>query len=346
MVLQTSGQISLNEINIEARGSQVSGTEVSINELDTRELIGKGQGAAGGAIQMAFSEWYGAARAFALNLASNVKEADIHTLATNAGWNGSDKVNVTVGAGVYVWSDNISTAAMTISGSFPNGVEVNNSGFIIGRGGNLNGATGGSAISNSVSNVTITNTGYIAGGGGGGGSAIGGGGAGGGAGSGAGGQPGSNGNNSVSTAHASVSHPTTLEYCGGECDNNDTDCPTGSCTGTGSVSITPTSGGTDTRPGGATGQTVNVPVSTQCYAPACAGGGPASGGANFNVSASVGGGGGSRRLASTNLDGHGSFGGGGWGRSGLGSGAGAPGPAINSTVSYVLTDNGTIYGGV
>ena len=54
MPLQTSGQISLNEIHIEAGGT--GGTQASINDSDIRGLIGKGSG-----VQMAFNEWYGAA---------------------------------------------------------------------------------------------------------------------------------------------------------------------------------------------------------------------------------------------------------------------------------------------
>lgn len=53
MALQTSGQISLNDIHVEAGGS--SGSLVGINDADVRGLISKSSGA-----QMAFNEWYGA----------------------------------------------------------------------------------------------------------------------------------------------------------------------------------------------------------------------------------------------------------------------------------------------
>ena len=53
MALQTSGQISLNDIHVEAGGS--SGTQASINDADIRGLISKGSG-----VQMSFNEWYGA----------------------------------------------------------------------------------------------------------------------------------------------------------------------------------------------------------------------------------------------------------------------------------------------
>lgn len=53
MALQTSGQISLNDIHLELSGT--SGTQVSMNDSDVRGLISKASGA-----QMAINEWYGA----------------------------------------------------------------------------------------------------------------------------------------------------------------------------------------------------------------------------------------------------------------------------------------------
>lgn len=53
MALQTSGQISLNDLHVEAGGS--SGTQCSFNDSDIRDLIDKGSGA-----QSAMNEFYGA----------------------------------------------------------------------------------------------------------------------------------------------------------------------------------------------------------------------------------------------------------------------------------------------
>ena len=53
MPLQTSGQISLNDIHVEAGGT--SGSYATINDADIRALISKSSGA-----QMGFNEWYGA----------------------------------------------------------------------------------------------------------------------------------------------------------------------------------------------------------------------------------------------------------------------------------------------
>jgi len=66
MPLQSSGQISLNDIHIEAGGT--TGTEASINDTDIRDLIDKSS-----ATQMSFSEWYGA---------SNVASATGGTIST------------------------------------------------------------------------------------------------------------------------------------------------------------------------------------------------------------------------------------------------------------------------
>jgi hypothetical protein len=53
MALQSSGQITLNQIHLEAGGS--SQTQASLNDADIRGLINKGSGA-----QMAMDEWYNA----------------------------------------------------------------------------------------------------------------------------------------------------------------------------------------------------------------------------------------------------------------------------------------------
>lgn len=70
MALQSSGQISLNDIHVEAGGS--SGSLAAINDSDIRDLIDKSSGA-----QMSFSEWYGAA-AF-----SGSSIADVLSINTN-----------------------------------------------------------------------------------------------------------------------------------------------------------------------------------------------------------------------------------------------------------------------
>lgn len=68
MVLQTSGQISLDDIHVEAGGT--TGSLVSINDSDVRNLIAKTAGA-----QNAFSEYYGASSFDADSVPDNIGTA-------------------------------------------------------------------------------------------------------------------------------------------------------------------------------------------------------------------------------------------------------------------------------
>lgn len=63
MALQTSGQISLNDIHLEAGGA--SGTQAGINDSDIRALISAGSGT-----EMGFSDFYGASLPAAYRSAS------------------------------------------------------------------------------------------------------------------------------------------------------------------------------------------------------------------------------------------------------------------------------------
>jgi hypothetical protein len=219
MALNASGPISLagstagQSIAVELGLGATS--QISLNDAAVRTLAG----VPSGAIVMP-TNFYGKANEFAFTISSNQTNANLATLATNAGWNGTIKVKATVGTNVYISSTSTGTPALTVPDSFPNGVEIINNGFIIGMGGNggnhtfgsINvtaGAAGGTAI-NLLRNATITSTtGYIGGGGGGGGTALtafvasGGGGAGGGNGGntavsgGSGGSVGNSGSNGV-----------------------------------------------------------------------------------------------------------------------------------------------------
>jgi len=122
---------------------------------------------------------------FSGTISSNQTNLNLRTWALANGWNGTLPATITVGAGVYVYSTATGTPAMTINGSWPGGVTVVNSGFIMGMGGTggigpysfsggpaVSGQPGGSAISLGI-NATIVNNSYIGGGGGGGGGGIG-----------------------------------------------------------------------------------------------------------------------------------------------------------------------------
>lgn len=182
MPLPSSGPISLGQVNTEL-GVSATATR-SLNDSTTRTLFG----VASGAISM--SQGYGKANQFNFTISSNQTNADLRTLAVIAGWDQSTKVVATINSGVVVYSNSTGSYALTISGSFPGGVQLINNGTILGkggggglggaaspgcncydftRGGNTAGTAGGPALYVSTS-VSINNaSGRIAGGGGGGG---------------------------------------------------------------------------------------------------------------------------------------------------------------------------------
>lgn len=168
MPVTSSGQVSLNDLHVEAGGT--TGTECSFNDSDIRGLIDKASGA-----QMAINEWYGASNVFTFNITSNTNQANLSTLATAAGWNGSSALECTINANVYLYSTSTGTAALIVNVS---GAKVTNNGYIMGQGGvggwgggDVSASSGGPAINVTASNTTIVNNSgaYIGGGGGGGG---------------------------------------------------------------------------------------------------------------------------------------------------------------------------------
>jgi|688.fasta_scaffold298710_2 hypothetical protein len=171
MTLPASGPISFNNINVELG---VSGTtQASLGQSSYRTLAGVASG------QISMSNFYGKANQFAFTISSNQTNANLRTLAVNAGWNQSSKVVATINGGIYISSNGTGTPALTVNGSFPGGVSLVNNGLIIGMGGaggngrssngsGTNGSAGGLALAVSVA-VSITNSGTIGGGGGGGG---------------------------------------------------------------------------------------------------------------------------------------------------------------------------------
>jgi hypothetical protein len=186
MTMVSSGPISIGgsatsgglnqSINIEL-GRSATATS-SLNESALRTLAGVPSGA------ISLSNFYGKTNVFSFTISTNQTNANLRTLAVNAGWNQSTKVIATIGSGVYISSNATGTPALTINGSFPGGVDLVNTGFIVGMGGNggngggssslyvslggASGSSGGLALSVAVA-VSINNTGTIAGGGGGGG---------------------------------------------------------------------------------------------------------------------------------------------------------------------------------
>jgi len=165
--------LSFAQINTELGYSSTA--QVSLNDSAVRTLAGVGASPA----QIAITNLSGKANTFPFTIASNTTNADLRTLALAAGWNGSAIPVATINSGVYVYSTSTGTPALTISGSFPAGVQLVNNGTILGCGGaggtgannggtGSPGAGGGLALSVSVA-VSITNNATISGGGGGGG---------------------------------------------------------------------------------------------------------------------------------------------------------------------------------
>lgn len=174
MPLQSSGAISLSEINTQfARGSNLN----SYRGTGWFTSSGSSGNFPTGVISM--SDFYD--KGFGFVISSNQTNANLRTLAIAAGWNQTTPVIAVINSGVYISSNSAATPALTINGSFPNGVWLVNNGIIVGMAGNganggvagafgnTVGGTGGTALSVSVAATTVRNNGTIAGGGGGGG---------------------------------------------------------------------------------------------------------------------------------------------------------------------------------
>ena len=328
MAIQSSGAISLNDLHIEAGGS--SGTLCTLNDEDIRGLISKASGAAS-----SFNQFYGASAVLQLTISSNTQELDIGAYATSQGWNGTTPVELTISSGVYIWSDDIATAALTIPSTMT-GFRLYNYGYIMGKGGRGGGQqgaaeNGGHAIENNALGILFWNYAgaYIAGGGGGG---YGGGSPQAGGGGGAGGGQGGNGYY-FSTAFGGAGGGVGQA---GQAGSN----------GTGGKDVSRAAGGGGAGGGGGS--------ATTWFGGGSAGGGgggrilPGTGGVSGLVSSGGGNQNGGTGGSGGNAGGNGSAGdgGGGWGAAGGGSG-GAAGKAINhvGVGSWVAaTNNGTIYG--
>lgn len=173
MALPSSGSLTLAQIQAEFGGSN----PISLSEYYRGGAYVTSNNTSvptSGAISL--SNFYGAVNQFSFTIGANQTNANLRDLAIAAGWNQSALLIATISSGIYISSNNTSTAALTVSGSFPGGVQLVNNGTIVGMGGaggngvspKSNGGAGGIALLVS-SLISVTNNGTLAGGGGGGG---------------------------------------------------------------------------------------------------------------------------------------------------------------------------------
>lgn len=166
MALPT-GTISLSQVNVELNRNATA--TINLNNADVRLVAGKATGV------VTLNDLRGKFFTFRFTIASNLTNANLRTLAVNAGWDQQKPVVATINNGVTISgsAQANSTAALTINGTWPRGIELVNNGAIQGRGGNggpsrVGGSAGGRALLVSTP-VRIRNNGAIRGGGGGGG---------------------------------------------------------------------------------------------------------------------------------------------------------------------------------
>ena len=332
MAITSSGAISLSNIQTEFGG---------VNPIRMDEYYRNGAYVPPGATAIPtsgaidISDFYGASNQFAFSITSDTANADIRALAITAGWDGATRVIANINAGVTLYSQGTSTGGAVVSGSFPSGVTILNSGNITGRGSSA-GNAGGMALQITTSdtvNITNNSGAFIAGGGGGGGGSQGGGGAG----QAAPGQAGAAGGSFTTSAYLASS--SRHGGCVGNDDSGVVFVPL-SCTAT-NITGTRASGGNQGAYAGSGTTAHGSCFATGSVVDDC--------GTTINSSGTLIGGGGSLNpggiggsiLSTTQNQ---TVSGGGWGLAGSGGG-GAGGAAISGTYAS-LTDNGTVYGSI
>jgi len=330
MTLPVSGPLSLNAVNVELGFAGT--TLISLNQASVRTLAG----VPSGTIRM--SNLYSATSRVSLTVtvSSSFNNAVTNLNLVSGYIPGKTDFTININSGVYLWGDSSGSVGYYITGGTSGDtLIVNNSGYIIGKGGNggnaynVTGEAGSTALEFGTStafSVQLNNLsgGYIAAGGGGGGAGVGGGGGG------AGGGDGGNGSGGTGAG------------AGGSIGASGND---------GSASSAGRAGGGGGRVlpgvGGVSGDNGN------------GGGAGGSGGGEFISEGAGGAGGAGGATNSPGLDGDtGPFGeansgggGGGWGAAGGAGGAGSAGGAAGVAVvkngrTVTISNSGAIYGAV
>ena len=131
MVLPTTGPLSLQDIQDEFGGT----SPISLSEY---YAIGKNIPASG---TVSIQDFYGAIDTFSLTISTNQSKLNLRSYAVTQGWDEYAKLVITIDSGVVIDSDDTSTSALVVDGSYERGLTLVNSGTIVGMGGD--GGTGG-----------------------------------------------------------------------------------------------------------------------------------------------------------------------------------------------------------
>jgi len=147
-----------------------SGTQASLNDSDIRALISKSSGAT-----MSFSEWYGASASLTETVSSSTTNLNVSTKFGSSNFTSNTAKVLVINSGVEVGASSLSNYAINVPSGMGGTLTIQNAGTLSGAGGDggtssgEDGDDGGTAIYIASNNVTVTNTGTIRGGGGGGG---------------------------------------------------------------------------------------------------------------------------------------------------------------------------------
>jgi hypothetical protein len=138
MTLPASGPISLGNTTGDTASSSVNKElyraspyqqTVSLGDTDVRTLFGVPTGA------ISLNDGRTKANYFEFTIGSYYNSVNLRDLAIAAGWDGTKAVLAKIAAGTIIYSASTLIAGLVVTGSFPNGVKLENRGNIWGMGG-------------------------------------------------------------------------------------------------------------------------------------------------------------------------------------------------------------------